>query len=165
MLTYNSTGFLAEGWHIRTHAQFAGSCIGVILLVVFLEFLRRSSKEYDAFILRKYISSHSSRSESKRSSADSASLFNAPTSTTITTISATRTFRPSLLQQAIRSLLHMLQFAVAYLIMLLAMYYNGYLILSIFLGSYIGAFIFSWQTVSVSTSGSVAAEEATSCCG
>ena len=60
----------------------------------------------------------------------------------------------------------MLQFAVAYLIMLLAMYYNGYLIISIFVGSYIGAFIFSWETVSVASPTSGAAvEETTYCCG
>lgn len=43
------------------------------------------------------------------------------------------------------------------------MYYNGYLIICIFLGSYIGSFIFQWETlVDESTS---AAKEATVCCG
>ncbi|KAI1658071.1 hypothetical protein F4813DRAFT_357254 [Daldinia decipiens] len=39
----------------------------------------------------------------------------------------------------------MVQFAVAYFVMLLAMYYNGYIIISIFVGAYIGAFIFHWE--------------------
>lgn len=34
--------------------MFAGSCIGVILLVMSLELLRRLGKEYDRYILRQY---------------------------------------------------------------------------------------------------------------
>jgi copper transporter 1 len=45
-------------------------------------------------------------------------------------------FRPNLFQQTIRALLHMMQFAVAYFIMLLAMYYNGYIIISIIVGAF-----------------------------
>jgi copper transporter 1 len=41
----------------------------------------------------------------------------------------------------------MAQFAVAYIIMLLAMYFNGYLIICIFIGAFIGAFIFDWRSV------------------
>ena len=44
-----------------------------------------------------------------------------------------------------RALLHMLQFAVAYFIMLLAMYFNGYIIICIFIGAFLGALIFSWE--------------------
>ncbi|OHE96238.1 ctr copper transporter [Colletotrichum orchidophilum] len=51
-------------------------------------------------------------------------------------------FRPNVLQQAVRALIRMCQFAVAYFVMLLVMYYNGYLIICIFIGSYIGAFRF-----------------------
>jgi len=150
-------GFLDKSWHIRTHAQFALSCIGVILLVILLESLRRSSKEYDALILRRHLSP-SSTSLLKRSSSNSEAPIN-------TTPSTTTNFRPSFLQQSVRALLHMLQFAIAYFIMLLAMYYNGYLIISIFVGSYIGAFIFSWETTSISPPASNTVEETTYCCG
>lgn len=34
--------------------MFAGSCIGVLLLVMTLEFLRRLGKEYDRYILRQH---------------------------------------------------------------------------------------------------------------
>lgn len=43
----------------------------------------------------------------------------------------------------------MLQFAVAYFVMLLAMYYNGYLIICIFIGAFLGYFIFSWESISL----------------
>ena len=50
-------------------------------------------------------------------------------------------------QQALRALIHTAQFAVAYFVMLLAMYFNGYIIICIFLGAYIGSFIFSWDVL------------------
>lgn len=54
-------------------------------------------------------------------------------------------FRPSLLQQLIRATIHMVTFGVAYIIMLLAMYYNGYFIICILIGAFLGSFIFSWE--------------------
>tara|TARA_R110002060_G_scaffold40006_5_gene51240 strand:+ start:219 stop:449 length:231 start_codon:yes stop_codon:yes gene_type:complete len=76
----------------------------------------------------------------------------------------------------------MFQFAVAYFIMLLAMYFNGYIIICIFIGAWIGSFLFSWETVSftlvsapfqnlmvaklILSSGEISTkEEATACCG
>lgn len=55
--------------------------------------------------------------------------------------------RLTVTQQALRSLIHTAQFAVAYFVMLLAMYFNGYIIICIFLGAYIGSFIFSWDVI------------------
>lgn len=56
-------------------------------------------------------------------------------------------YRPSLVEHTVRSLLHMVQFAVAYFVMLLAMYFNGYIIICIIIGAFLGAFIFSWEPV------------------
>ncbi|KAG6024686.1 hypothetical protein E4U41_001712, partial [Claviceps citrina] len=39
--------FLSSQWRITSQAAFAGSCIGVFLLTLTLELLRRSIKEYD----------------------------------------------------------------------------------------------------------------------
>jgi len=59
--TINSC-FLANGWHVRTKGAvyttwtliylggFAGTVIGVFLLSVFLEFLRRAQREYDSYL-------------------------------------------------------------------------------------------------------------------
>lgn len=58
-------------------------------------------------------------------------------------------YRPSPVEQVTRALLHMLQFAVAYIIMLLAMYFNGYIIICIFVGAFLGSLIFSWEPVSL----------------
>jgi copper transporter 1 len=134
--------------------MFAGACVGVILLTMSLEFFRRSVKEYDRYLVR----THTRSRESK-----------APGSPV-----PMAGFRPSIFQQGVRALLHMVQFAVAYFIMLyvysplcsggnvwtkyrelllthdhrrLAMYYNGYIIICIFLGAYLGSFVFHWETM------------------
>jgi hypothetical protein len=39
-----AAGFIASSWHVRSSGQFAGSCIGVILLAMSLESLRRASR-------------------------------------------------------------------------------------------------------------------------
>ncbi|TLD15361.1 ctr copper transporter family protein [Venturia nashicola] len=174
--------FLTKSWHVNTSAQFAGTCIGVVLMVILLEALRRSSKEYDALILREHMSksqqsqsntsvvtndgteteptnNNSSDREKKGSTAALLRRFSQPNATAAS-------FRPNLLQQGIRAFLHMLQFALAYFIMLMAMYYNGYIIISIFIGAYIGAFIFSWQSIGiVRTDNGIDANETTYCCG
>jgi copper transporter 1 len=75
-------------------------------------------------------------------------------------------FRPTLLQQAIRAAIHMATFAVAYFVMLLAMYYNGYIIISIFIGAYIGYFLFGYESFVVGAGGQDRMQEnATVCCG
>jgi len=84
--------FIASSWKITSSGMFAGSCIGVILLVMSLEFLRRSVKEFDRYLLRKH--------------AEEGSAI------------PIRGYRPKIWEQAIRAGLHMVQFAVAYFIML-----------------------------------------------
>ena len=53
--------------------------------------------------------------------------------------------RPTALLQLARAAIHMVQFGVAYFVMLLAMYYNGYIIICILIGAFLGSFIFSWE--------------------
>ena len=106
--------------------MFAGTCIGVILLTMSLELLRRAVKEYDRFLIRQHASKHlsivsnSAMGKSKASSDDGAATSSgaACTSTGGVCDGSIAPFRPGLLQQAIRAFLHMVQFAVAYLIML-----------------------------------------------
>ncbi|KAL0254674.1 Copper Transporter integral membrane protein that functions in high affinity copper transport [Diplodia seriata] len=171
-------------WHITSKGMFAGSCIGVILMVMLLEFLRRAAKEYDRLLLRQHqramfaeVSSSGSsspqrtpvpapapapepapvsccdntdsiESEKNESSKPSAAAITTARTAPFPRRTTTR-FRPNVMQQAIRALLHLLQFALAYFVMLLAMYYNGYLIICIFIGAFLGAFIFSWESVEV----------------
>ena len=76
-------------------------------------------------------------------------MFFSPAVLPVRRSSDSRQFRPSIFQQIIRASLHMVQFGVAYFVMLLAMYYNGYLIISILIGAFLGAFVFSWETLNL----------------
>lgn len=159
--------FISRSWHITSRGMFAGSCIGVILLVVLLEFLRRAGKEYDRYIIAQYSRSLATTPQSSSSSTnDHAKTPVATPSAAHCSPVAASIFRPNVLQQGIRALLHMCQFAVAYFVMLLAMYYNGYFIICIFIGAYIGYFVFGWESFNVGKSGKDRMEEnVTVCCG
>jgi len=159
--------FLSSTWHIRSNGMFAGACIGVILLVISPEFLRRSVKEYDRFLLRKYAERQSQAQSAGSGSQPECPPVERETATTPTApwiaTGTSSGYRPTIVEQAVRSLLHTVQFAVAYFIMLyidvtlwpvmtltsdllrLAMYYNGYIIICIFIGAYLGAFVFQWE--------------------
>ncbi|RYP02726.1 hypothetical protein DL764_005656 [Monosporascus ibericus] len=139
--------FLSEKWRIRSHGAFAGLCIGVILMVVLLEALRRASKLYD----RRLISQHR-RTLAMAMVHDNTHHSSEPISGTGSLIDKNYRpfdtnvpFRPNVWQQVVRAMLHMLQFALAYWIMLMAMYYNGFIIICIVIGAFIGAFAFQWE--------------------
>ncbi|KAI8308385.1 Copper transport protein ctr4 [Colletotrichum sp. SAR11_240] len=155
--------FIARSWRITSHGMFAGSCIGVLLLTMSLEMLRRAVKEYDRYLIRNHQARYAGSGAGPSSESAGDNGKGPSTSVTAAGNANIPPFRPNFFQQAIRALLHMVQFAVAYFIMLLAMYYNGYIIICIFLGSYIGSFIFQWETLYDGPTS--AAKEATVCCG
>jgi copper transporter 1 len=105
--------FIASTWHIRTSGMFAGSCIGVILLTMSLEFMRRLVKEYDVYLAR----THAARIRAIAGSENGDDSPKDGSSVPATTAMSTG-YRPNLFEQAIRAFLHMVQFAVAYFIML-----------------------------------------------
>ena len=145
--------------------MMAATCIGVILMVVSLEFLRRLGKEYDSLIQRQFQRhvAAQARAEPLNDNSDSTDLPVAEPRTV--------TFRASPLQQVIRSILHAATFGLAYIIMLLAMYFNGFIIISILIGAGIGKFICDWLVVKVVIDaeqrgkGPTGIEEPTVCCG
>ncbi|ROT41765.1 Ctr copper transporter [Sodiomyces alkalinus F11] len=158
--------FIARSWRITSAGMFAGSCIGVILLVMCLELLRRSGKEYDRYLIRSHAAKYAAARPGSPGADDGGKVSSAeggrPVSCAMQPVPG---FRPSVMQQAIRALLHMLQFAVAYFVMLLAMYYNGYFIICIFIGAYLGSLFFHWETMGGSTGQTSVSENPTVCCG
>jgi solute carrier family 31 (copper transporter), member 1 len=145
-------GFISRTWRITSTGMFAGSCIGVICLVFSLEFLRRLGKEYDKYLLRDherqlYRRTTSGSSEEPLNNTDRSRDGKSVAVTGLQRHRHQQAFKPNMLQQSIRALLHMLQFGVAYFIMLLAMYYNGYVIICILIGALLGSFIFNWETL------------------
>ncbi|KAK9802423.1 hypothetical protein SCARD494_00356 [Seiridium cardinale] len=112
--------FISSSWHVTSTAIFAGSCLGVFLLAVITVLARRLSHEYDAYLTRQIID-HSNFHEKDHTAPDHSQ-------------------HPCLIQQLARSLLYVAQVALGYILMLLAMYYNGYIIISILAGFFVGFF-------------------------
>ncbi|KAI1641713.1 Ctr-domain-containing protein [Daldinia loculata] len=139
--------FLSESWQVKSRGGFAGLCIGVVLLVILLEFLRRASKIYDQHLIHQHVKATSALAATTvNNSSDTANGALMAKEGTTALVRATP-FRPKLWQQAIRASLHTIHFALAYWIMLLAMYYNGYVIICIILGAFIGFFIMQWEHI------------------
>jgi len=156
--------FLSESWQITSHGAFAATCIGIMLMVILLEALRRAGKMYDDWIL----ASFKQRADQVRRAAAATSTANSsvvdvkgvcPANTTISTkafpgartggVKGVVKFRATPVQQLIRAVIHALTFGLAYIIMLLAMYYNGYIIICIIIGAGIGKFVCDWMTQTI----------------
>ncbi|KAI0137648.1 Ctr copper transporter [Hypoxylon sp. NC0597] len=127
--------FISKSWHIKSTGMFAGSCIGVILLAILLELLRRSVKEYDRYLVRlnaqhdSFIavtradvndapkgSDQEARADAGLEGASTCCNPPAPSSTHGPIVNTG--YRPKIYEQAIRALLHTAQFIVAYFLML-----------------------------------------------
>jgi solute carrier family 31 (copper transporter), member 1 len=113
--------FISSQWRVTSAGIFALSCIGVILLVMSLEFLRRAVKEFDRYLIKQHIAKAEAATTTATtavrgsiSSKNDGSSRDVP----VSACAPVPPFRPNIWQQAIRALLHMVQFAVAYFIML-----------------------------------------------
>ena len=157
--------FISTSWHVTSKGAFAGSCIGVIFLVIALEGLRRFQREFDRYLHRVNSAPASAPQLHAEDQSDTASrkgLNSLPSALG----RRSRGDQLKLWQQVLRSALFMMQFAVGYFVMLLAMYYNGtsvkkviggstlttttmvsgYMIICIFIGAFLGASVFQWDT-------------------
>lgn len=167
--------FLAESWHVGSNGAFAASCIGTILLVIILEALRRVGKEYDEWILRGFRARAaqarlglSPSSPQPASSSSSSATGKQTTTAKVTPASAAWkrlgaagtgagagagvgsgravVFRASPLQQVLRAVIHAAALGLAYIVMLLVMSYNGYIIICVIIGGGLGKFFCDWMT-------------------
>lgn len=107
------------------------------LLVVVLEALRRAAREYDVFLAAQFRRHVAAQAKARAGSGSPAT-----TSTSVT-------FRASAPQQLVRAVLHAAQFGLAYLLMLLAMSFNGALFLSLVVGAGLGKFLCDWLEVTI----------------
>jgi solute carrier family 31 (copper transporter), member 1 len=105
--------------------MFAGSCIGIVCLAIFLEFLRRSVKEWDSYLVKQHVAQYTTGAVaaaapgSASPTAETSSAGKGASASAASCGVAIPPFRPKLWQQAVRSFLHTAQFTVAYFIMLL----------------------------------------------
>ena len=119
--------FLSSTWRIRSAGTFAGSCIGVIFLVIALEFLRRAQREFDRYLMRRNVAASSGDHAPPDADADVGRRQGKLNASIAIQPAQSPGYRAQLRtwQHVVRSFLYMMQFAVGYFIMLLAMYYNG----------------------------------------
>lgn len=143
-----------------------------------MEALRRLGKEYDEWILRTFQVRAASLGSPTPSEPFLKESEKENTSTTVaaqTHSSRTVVFRASPLQQIIRSILHAISLGVAYIVMLLVMSYNGYVIVCVIIGGGLGKFFCDWMTRRVVVNvaglfgdqegGATGMEEPSVCCG
>ncbi|KAL8291841.1 hypothetical protein RQP46_002099 [Phenoliferia psychrophenolica] len=121
--------FISPQWHIRSVGGYAGTVIGVFFIVVALECFRRFGREYDRAIKAAHLA------DQVQGKGDSDA------------VSVPAPFYPTYKQQGIRAALYGVQFGTGYMLMLLAMYYNGGIILAIFAGATAGYFVSARDTV------------------
>lgn len=142
-----------------------------------MEALRRLGKEYDDWILQGF------QARAAMIDLPAPSNFSVKDSIrrdTVTTTAAegqsnrTLVFRASPLQQVTRSILHAVSLGVAYIVMLLVMSYNGYVIVCVLIGGGLGKFFCDWMTKRIVVSvgvrvgneaGAAGLEEPSVCCG
>lgn len=152
--------FLSSGWHITNSGMFAATCVGIVFLVVLVEFFRRIGKEFDDFLLRQF---------QRQATVHRAGLVAAGCEGDVVSAPRSVTFRATPLQQLIRAIIHAVTFAGAYIIMLLAMYFNVYVLFSIFIGAGLGKFLCDWLVIKIDIDGvqpgAKGVEETTFCCG
>ncbi|GAA5877725.1 hypothetical protein JCM1840_003337 [Sporobolomyces johnsonii] len=144
--------FLSKEWHIRSKGGYAGSIIGVFFMVVALECVRRLSRDYDRQIRMAYY---------KREEAALAAVAKNSGKDEVATAAP---FRPSMRQQLVRACFYGVQFGTSYILMLLAMYFNGGLILAIMAGGFVGFFISARDTANVEAAVDDAAVRGECCC-
>ncbi|EGX53365.1 Copper Transporter integral membrane protein that functions in high affinity copper transport [Orbilia oligospora] len=167
--------FISRTWRVSSEGIFALSCIGVVLLVISLEFVRRMQREYDRHIIR-HATAAAATTINESIGAGKLADEGSPVSGTpvpsqvrgfnnassrLARFLRPFNFRPSFLQQVVRGLLYMVQFGAAYFVMLMAMYYNGYIIICILIGAFLGFTLFGYDNLAPSGSHQ---ETGTSCC-
>ena len=143
--------------------MFVGSCIGIIGIVLLHEFLNRLQREYERLIQAQQTpisTNHDTRTSHPSIPNGNGSSTNCNHG--VDTESRSASTHPPLIveepqwqrgtcyvrtlrHQAVYAAIRTTEFAVALFIMLLAMSFNGYITMCIFLGSFIGFMIFGWD--------------------
>ncbi|EJD54203.1 hypothetical protein AURDEDRAFT_109949 [Auricularia subglabra TFB-10046 SS5] len=141
--------FISAQWRAHSTGAFAGSVLAVFILVILLETTRRAGRAFDRRIAEEYMARWA-KSEASEGLvvAQFARAVRCGLSSPPERSNGINSRRPTIVQQAARSTLYMVQFGAGYMLMLLAMSYNGYILLfGIFLGAWAGFFLNAWDTV------------------
>ncbi|CAE6410711.1 unnamed protein product [Rhizoctonia solani] len=114
--------FISDQWHVTNEVGFALSIVGIFLITFLIEGIRRAARNYDRMLAAKH--------------AGTLSKNGVP-------------LRPTMSKQLVRGGFYGVQFSAAYVLMLIAMSYNGFALFAIFLGGAAGYVIFSTDTLEI----------------
>jgi len=159
--------FLAASWHVKDSGMFAASCIAVVFMVIVLEGFRRLNREYEQWILRSWQAHAASLGASEGLNMKGASECGEKGQRAPPRVV---TYRVSTLQQTVRAIMHAVIFGLAYIVMLLVMSYNGYIIICVIVGAGLGKFLCDWMTTKIVVGAGMEEtaqllSEPTVCCG
>lgn len=141
--------FIARSWHVKLKGTFAVSCIGVFFMVVLHQWLHRFCREYDAALINR----GSQKLEELDTKEGSVSTVKSDgVNPMVSAISHKWLFASRSIgaiyatpfEHITRSFLFTCEWTLAYFIMLLFMYYNGYIIISCILGAFVGRLLFTY---------------------
>lgn len=172
--------FLAKSWHVHSRGMFAGTCIGLFFWVIAYCWFHRFIVEYDNAIIdyklkdvdpclscctasKTDINSSDDKQSATENQTTSAPI-KRPGSDFWTPLLNTFSHKwfafrstndgkvyPSAIEHVFRSGLYLCEWTVSYLIMLMWMYYNGYLIITMILAYFFGQVIFNYTPLTVVT--------------
>ncbi|KAJ7217751.1 copper transporter [Mycena pura] len=137
------TCIVFRSWHVTSSAFFLGSCLAIVALGVFYEYLRAFSKSLDKRIAAALVASGKgkTRAASGRSSPASDEDAVLLTGRRVFKIASTGTPVPPLLR-ILRAALYGATVFLSFFLMLVFMTYNAYLIFATVFGAALGHYIF-----------------------
>jgi copper transporter 1 len=153
--------FLVESWHNETKAHFAGTVLGVFLLAMSVEGIRRIGRIHD----RQLVAALNAAKRNAKCGCGSKNAADLDSESKFVKMHCRPKIPefPSWSQQAVRGGIYGIQFTVAFLLMLLGMYFNGYILFAIFLGGATGFTLFGSDTLAAGANGKVITESPCCC--
>lgn len=133
--------FLTDKWHVKSGFGFAISCFASFFLSFSLGLLNKISNDYDSSLINTIDNETSNEFKNKKMN------MNKPHSH-IKHIFFFQWFTHNdenlkMKHHIIRCTLYITEWILSYIIMLLFMYFNGYIILSLTIGTFAGRFLFN----------------------
>jgi len=136
------TCIVFRSWHVSSSAFFLGSCLAIVALGVFYEYLRAFSKSLDKRIAAALVSGKGkTRAASGRSSPASDEDAGLLPGRRVFKVASTGTPVPPLLR-ILRATLYGATVFLSFFLMLVFMTYNAYLIFATVFGAALGHYIF-----------------------
>lgn len=131
--------FLSESWHVTTHGAFAATCIGVAALSACVEVLKHWSAAYDAAVCTALREADVRRARELLNDDGDVGLTSGERE-----LRHRRRLHATPFQQLVRTALAVALQGGFYILMLVAMAFNGYVIICILIGTALGKFLGDW---------------------